>query len=279
MILSYHPCVEADKNLLCAGRKPDVDDLAAIKSADAVILPQGCYESLYKMAHDNCRHIFPNFDARFKYSGKIGQIRLFQKTDVAHPKTELYLNLDSFSKRYGAFPQKPDLDFPFVFKFDWGGEGDLVHLIHSVAEFEKVMQIARTFEQSGQSGFLLQEYIHTKNRSLRVAVIGQTYISYWRIQKDTEIFGTSLAAGAVIDADAEPKLQADAIKSVRNFCNKTDINLAGIDILFPSEIEKRAPLFLEINYYFGRRGLSGSENFYNILNSEIKKWIGSLDLS
>jgi len=93
MILSYHPCFEADKNLLCAGREPDADDLTAIKSADAVILPQGCYQSLYEMARNNCSHVFPNFDARFKYTGKIGQARFFQEQKLCAGKIEGSMNI------------------------------------------------------------------------------------------------------------------------------------------------------------------------------------------
>ena len=278
MILSFHPCCEADKNLLCAGREPDADDLAAIKAADAVILPQGCYQSLYEMAHNNCKHIFPNFDTRFKYAGKIGQIQLFKEKIVAHPKTETYLNIDAFSKHYEGFLSKLAFDFPLVFKFDWGGEGDQVYLIKSAAELLNILQTARNYEKSGQSGFLIQEYIPSKNRSLRVVVIGQTIISYWRVHNNTESFGTSLAKGAVIDTVADPDLQEAAVKSVKDFCCRTGINLAGFDMLFSSEMEIKTPLFLEINYYFGRRGLGGSEKFYELLTTEITKWIDSLDL-
>jgi len=49
--------------------------------------------------------------------------------------------------------------------------------------------------------------------------------------------------------------------------------MAGFDLLFSSERKNRTPLFLEINYYFGRRGLGGSERFYEILNTEITKWL------
>ena len=276
MILSYHPCFEADKNLLCAGREPDADDLTAIKSADAVILPQGCYQSLYDMARNNCSHVFPNFDARFKYKGKIGQAKLFQEQNVSHPKTETFLNLYSFSKHYGGFPKKVALDFPVVFKFDWGGEGDQVYLIKSKSDFLNVMQIAEKFEKTGQTGFIIQEYIPSKNRSLRVVVIGRTYISYWRIQKDTENFCANLAKGAVIDAEADPDLQEAAEKSTIDFCFRTGINMAGFDILFTFKEKTKKPLFLEINYYFGRRGLGGSEKFYAILNTEITKWLARI---
>jgi len=65
MIVSFHPCFGADKYIICAGRKPDADDLAAMKAADAVILPQGCNEVLYNMASKNCSNIFPDLFLSF----------------------------------------------------------------------------------------------------------------------------------------------------------------------------------------------------------------------
>lgn len=279
MILSYHPCFEADKNRLCAGRKPGTDDLSAMLAADAIILPQGCHESLYTMARSNCKHVFPNFDAKFKYKGKIGQIQLFQKTNTAYPRTETYLNMNAFSIHYGGSPKKPIFDFPFVFKFDWGGDGDHVYLVQSVENFSKVLQIAKKYEHSGQKGFIIQEYIPANKRSLRVVVIGQTIVSYWRVQRNTDHFLSNVAKGAMIDYDTEPDLQKTAIKSVKNFCSQTRINLAGFDILFSSQAKVKTPLFLEINYFFGRQGLGGSEKFYDLLIKEIMKWIESLGLS
>jgi len=279
MILSYHPCFEGEKNLLCAGREPGTDDLDAIRTADAVILPQGCYQSLYEMARNNCKHVFPNFDARFKYKGKIGQIQLFRKKNAAHPKTETYININAFSLNYGGMPPKPAFDFPFVFKFDWGGEGDHVFLIKSPEDFLTVMQTARKFEKSGQKGFVIQEYIPSKNRSLRVVIVGQTIISYWRIQRNRENFTSNIARGASIDFDTDPELQKEAVKSVKDFCLRTEIDLAGFDILFSSGATINSPLFLEINYFFGRRGLGGSEIFYEILNREIVKWLDRIGFS
>ena len=131
MILSFHPLFEADKNITCAGREPGADDLAAIKAADAVILPQGCYQSLYEMARENCSHVFPNYDARFKYPGKINQIKLFRKVRVAHPASEIFSHLASFQQEYREGPAKQSFNFPVVFKLDWGGEGETVYLIKS----------------------------------------------------------------------------------------------------------------------------------------------------
>ena len=121
MILSFHPCFEGDQNLICAGRSPGSEDLRAIKTADAVILPQGCYRSLYEMARDNCPHVFPNYDARFRYPGKIGQIELFRKTNAPHPRTIVYETVDTLFDANTNQIKNVDFDFPFVFKFDWGG--------------------------------------------------------------------------------------------------------------------------------------------------------------
>lgn len=272
MIVSFHPCFGADKYIICAGRKPDADDLAAIKAADAVLLSQGCNEELYRMAGKNCSNIFPDYEAKFKYPGKIGQIRLFRETNVLHPKSVTFERVDSL-------PENLPFDFPFVFKFDWGGEGYGVFLITSPEEFKDAVQKALSFERAGHVGFLMQEYIPSQGRSLRVVVIGQKFISYWRVQKNTEEFCSSLAKGAYLDFDSDPDLQEAAVKSAKHFCKMTGINLAGFDFLFSSKAVIKEPFFLEINYYFGRRGLGGSEKYYQILESEIQKWIEGLKLN
>ena len=86
MILSFHPIYLGDQNRLCAGRDPDAADVAAIRQAAAVILPQACRRSLYEAARQHCPRVFPNYAARFAYPGKAGQVRLFQETGVPHPR-------------------------------------------------------------------------------------------------------------------------------------------------------------------------------------------------
>jgi ribosomal protein S6--L-glutamate ligase len=135
------------------------------------------------------------------------------------------------------------------------------------------LQKATDFERSGQKGFLLQEYVPTRGKTLRVVIIGRTLISYWRIQEDTDSFLSSVSRGARIDAALEPERQNVAKVFVKNLCNKTGINLAGFDVIFAPVREYIKPLMLEINYFFGRRGLGGSDAFYEILKSEIQNWI------
>ena len=279
MILSFHPLYEAGKNITCAGREPNAEDLVAVQAAAAVVLPQGCYQSLYEMARANCPHVFPNYDARFRYPDKIGQIKMFREFNMAHPATEIFVNVDSFHQGFKNRTPKDCLKFPFVFKLDWGGEGATVFLIESEDDLSRILHTTAEFEKSGQSGFLLQEYIANRNRSLRVVVIGQRIISYWRIQEEEGGFYTNLGKGAIIDADGEPELQHKAVALVKQICHKTSINLAGLDVIFPAEIDDPDPMLLEINYFFGRRGLGGSQAYYQILLAEIQSWLAGLDLA
>jgi ribosomal protein S6--L-glutamate ligase len=274
MIVSFHPVFEADQNIICAGREPGADDLAAIRAAHAVVLPQGCRRSLYEMATEHCRHVFPNYDARFDYPGKLGQIRLFQETDTAHPHAETYATLDAFRQPSADNPAEIAFKPPSVFKFDWGGEGKTVYLLNSRKDLQDVLHKAADFERSGQKGFLLQEYVPTQGRTLRVVIIGQRFISYWRIQEGADAFKSSVSQGARIDAALAPERQKVAKEFVRGFCSKTRINLAGFDVIFAPGKGSMRPLMLEINYFFGRRGLGGSDAYYEILKQEIKAWIG-----
>jgi ribosomal protein S6--L-glutamate ligase len=276
MIVSFHSIFEADKNIICAGRDPNAADLAAIKAAKAVILNQGCCRSLYEAARTNCPNVFPNFDAKFKYPGKIGQIKLFRKINVCHPATEVFPDIASFQTQYDRAPNPLPWQYPIVFKLDWGGEGDTVYLVNSIEELQKKLKQTAEFEKSGQTGFLLQEYVPSNNKTLRVVVIGQRLISYWRIQQNAADFHACLSKGAVIESKAQPELQQKAVAVVKQICQKTGINLAGFDVIFSSEIDDPKPMLLEINYFFGRKGLGGSEAYYKILQAEIRTWLAEI---
>jgi ribosomal protein S6--L-glutamate ligase len=279
MILSFHPCFESDTNILCAGRLPDESDLNAIQTADAVILPQGCKKELFEMATRHCRHVFPDYQARFQYPGKTGQIRLFEKLNVPHPRTITFHDIHQYHQKTRSNPVNQLFSFPLVFKFNWGGEGETVFLISNPADLEHQIKKAELFEKNNQKGFLIQEYIPTDQKVIRVVVIGTCYQSYWRIQGDPEKFTANLSTGARIDHEEDPDLQQKAITAVQAFCQKTSINLAGFDLLFSTKENPEVPLFLEINYFFGRKGLGGSERFYKLLDNQIKDWIGALPKS
>ena len=278
MILSFHPCFIGDRNIICAGREPGPPERSAIQSADAVILPQGCRQSLYEMARDDCPHIFPNYDARFQYPGKLGDIELFQREHLRHPDTWCYRSIKdlNFADRQ-AFRNRIEAN-PLVFKHSWGGEGETVYLMRSGEEFDRIMDQAERFEASGQTGFLIQEYIPS-DRSLRVVIIGEQLITYWRISNAPDGFYSSLSKGAGLDKASDPELKAEASQQVRKFCRKTGINLAAFDAIFSNRNSQNRPLFLEVNYFFGRRGLGGMEAYYTMLNIEIVSWLKRHGLS
>jgi ribosomal protein S6--L-glutamate ligase len=275
MILSFHPIIEADQNIICAGREPGEADLAAIRAAEAVILPQGCAEALYRMARRNCQRVFPNLDVRFDFPGKCGQIQLFDQYGVTHPRTQVFESTAAYHDL------SPEIEMPAVVKFDWGGQGDTVFKVAGEDELAAVIGQAKVFESTGQSGFLIQPFIDAGHRSLRVAVIGTRFISYWRIQPPDAPFGTGVAHGAAIDKRSDPNLQAAAVETARLFCCRTGLQMAGFDFIFDetgANAPSGLPLMLEINYYFGRGGLGGSQQFYRILTEEVDKWLMGLGL-
>jgi len=276
MILSFHPNIVAHKNILCAGRLPNEDDRAAICEAEAVILSQGCSETLYRMCREHCPHVFPNYDARFDFPGKLGQASLFEKVGVPFPRTYPFGRVSAYRERKD---QGGPLPFPCVFKFDWGGEGDGVVLLKTAEALEEAIKRAHGAERGGQKGFLLQAYVPCRGRSLRVVVMEDRLFNYWRRQGDESAFLTNVKAGATIDHESDPQLQEAGKGAVRDFCAKTGINLAGFDLLFPDHDKAPEPLFLEINYFFGRQGLGGSVKYYPLVDEAVGRWLEKLGLS
>jgi ribosomal protein S6--L-glutamate ligase len=276
MILSFHPIIEADRNIICAGRQPGDSDRQAIQRADAVILPQGCSEALYRMARRHCSRVFPNIDVRFDHPGKRGQINLFGRLGIAHPRTRTYSSLDAFGR--DAAP----VDYPAVVKLDWGGQGETVFRVDHSRDLDAALQRVAVYESSGQKGFLIQEYIPCGQRALRVVIIGTRMLSYWRRQPAAQRFGTSVAGGAVIEHDADPQLQVAARNVAHHFCGRTGLQLAGFDFIFSEQgrhAEAVEPLMLEINYFFGRAGLGGSEDYYRLFAAEVDKWLAAAGLN
>lgn len=276
MIVSFHPMLRGDRNFLCAGRLPTTAEIAAMRSAAAVLLPQGCPEPLYRAARAACRRVFPNYDARFGYPGKIGQIELFRTLGLPHPETRIFRSVAEFRRLdpHGL----PDRGRPLVFKCDWGGEGETVFLLRSPEELEARIAWAARIESSGQRGFLLQEFIPCGGRSLRVVVIGDRLIAYWRTLPDNTDFRASLAAGARVDFRSHPARRRSGLALARRLCRLSGIDLAGLDLLFDERRTPPAPLLLEINYRFGRAGIGGSAPFYRLLGAAVRRWLRKIGM-
>lgn len=268
-VLSFHLLIEADHNRIVSKGGPSDEDRKAIEAADAVILPQGCRESLYRMARKHCAHVLPNYDVVFQYPGKTGQDAFFKKMHLPHPATHSFQDLRAFSKSAHSFT------YPYVFKFSWGGEGNNVFLIKSAEDLARCLEKAEEWEQQDKTGFLLQEYVPTGGRSLRVVVIGNNFYSYWRQGQDGEFY-TNLAKGASIEHESSPELQEKAVTVLKDVCRKTGINLAGFDFLFSTDDPTNTPLFLEINVCFRCKGLGGVDAYNRLLEQDIKEWLNQI---
>lgn len=52
-----------------------------------------------------------------------------------------------------------------------------------------------------------------------------------------------------------------------------NINLAGFDLVFQINEKEPRPVFLETNYFFGRRGIGGSIRYYKFLFKAVYDWL------
>jgi ribosomal protein S6--L-glutamate ligase len=282
MILSLHPLFQGDRHLNPAGRQPNQTDEILIRQASAVVLPQGCPQSWYALVRHYQQHVFPNYDARWRFPGKIGQIEMFQRYGWCHPRTLVFRNSGAYLAACAHEHIEKRLPLPLVFKYDWGGEGETVFLMENPTQLSAQLEQAQRYEKSGQAGFLLQELVPDQHRVLRVVVIGSYRLAYWRVAQQSGSFLHNVASGALCDFDADIELQQKALKVTEDICHRTRINLAGLDFLFghlEPEVTEPQPLLLEINYYFGRKGLGGSERYYRILQFEINQWLHALNLT
>jgi ribosomal protein S6--L-glutamate ligase len=279
MILSFHPCIHGDENVIVADRGPTPAEETLVTRAEAVILPQGVREDLYDLCRRHCHRLFPNYDCRFAYPGKLGDIRLFRSLGIPHPESIVFADVADYRRRYppkrGIFPFPP----PFIVKGNTGGEGSLVFRLHQPDELEKILTIFAGMETSGFHGFLAQEWISHGGRDLRVVVLHDQVLSYWRVQPDPAQFLTNLSAGGKMDTQSDLHLRQRAEALVRHLCRKTGINLAGIDLMFDLRERNGEPLMVEINYWFGRRLFGSSRVYYRHLLEAIRRWLRGFDPS
>ncbi|MFC1845125.1 RimK family alpha-L-glutamate ligase [Thermodesulfobacteriota bacterium] len=268
-ILSMHPVIAGDAFYWDRGVW-DENLSREIQKARGVILPQTVERELYCLCKRLCPLVFPNYDLRFQWEGKVGDTLAFWAFNIKHPYTLVFPRVESLLGKH------PDMDhnvpalprFPFVLKGAHGGEGAQVWLIKSSEELQERLQTLLQFELQGSSGFVIQEYLPALERDLRVVVIGNLVVSYWR---KAQGFLHNIAKGGEVDAVSDPDLQAVGREKVRQFCKRSGMNLAAFDLVFPSG--EKDPFFLEINYTFGRTGLGGSENFYKLLQDAVKQWL------
>lgn len=269
MILSFHPCFIADAQIILADRRLSTEDRRLIRTADAIILPQSCSFPLYKACALSEAQVFPDYDLRFKYPGKAGQSLLFGKLGIPHPVTKCWPSVNKFRaflKQKGVPPHK----MPFFLKADKSHEGEGVYVVDHHAGLDRAL---RALEYAGPEGFISQEAIPCKGNVLRAVVLHKRIMTYWKRPGRSKQFITTISRGARADKTWKPALQEKGRAQARWIAEKTGIHLAAFDFVFNLDHTEPQPLILEINYYFGRRGLGGSLRYYRLLLNAIREWL------
>jgi ribosomal protein S6--L-glutamate ligase len=272
MILSFHSCFLADTQVILGDGTLDTHDRRHIEAADVIILPQTCPLELYQACKKASALLFPNYDSRFEYPGKIGQSRLFEEFGLPHPKTKPWPSVKAFRNKHskgGSFPHK----MPFVIKADKTHEAEGVHTIQDSATLESALEAMERLEDSGLSGFVSQKWIETEGNVLRVVIMGRCLRSYWKRAEGLGEKVATISRGAKIDKNWRSDLQEKGKTQAQRLSAATGINLAAIDFVFSFSHHDSQPLFLEVNYSFGRQGLGGSRNFYLLLFAVLQEWL------
>ncbi|MBN2418786.1 MAG: hypothetical protein JXL81_05330 [Deltaproteobacteria bacterium] len=270
MILSFHPCITADHQIILGNRQPDLRDEPYISKAELIILPQTCSEKLFLMCAESGGSLFPDYRVRFDYQGKSGQSLLFKETGLPHPKT---LQWNSVDHCISAFDNGTLHDYPFLIKEDRSHEAEGIHIIRNADDIEISMNKILKRHNTGDTRFISQEFIHADGNTLRVVIMGESYIPYWKRAGVQGQVISSISKGAIVDKKWRPDLQQKGIFLAEKLSVKTGINLAAVDFIFNLKEQDPEPLILEINYYFGRKGLGGTIKYYRLLFRALSGWM------
>ncbi len=276
MVISFHPRLAGDVNLRFPRLPRDwlsPAQAACVRRARAVLLPQTVRRGQFVACAALCPNLFPNYRWRFgpegqTYEGKFGAAALFERFGLPHPRTLRYASAAEFRARHLERAESLPA-YPFVLKGDRGGGGNWVFLI------EREADLARPLLCLDAVGWplIVQEYVEHAGRDARVVVVGDYLFSYWRRQTAPGEFRNNVGRGAAIDHDSEPELLRAAEEAAQGLCRRTGLNLAAFDLLFGPD---RRPLFCEINYNFGRKGLARAGDYYDLLARAAERWLARL---
>ena len=245
-----------------------------IRSAQAVILPQGRVGRIFHECLKADVAMFPDYRSRHDYPGKVGQSLLFETFQLPHPRTFRWSGLDQLKKT-----ARRSHEFPFVVKDDFSHEAEGVFVITGPESFKAVVDLLALKKKGKKVGFVSQDFVPTGGNVLRSVIMGERVGSYWKRPSKPGQVITTISKGAHIDHDWKPDLQEKGRKMARILVARTGINLAAVDFVFPLLKADPEPLFLEINYFFGRRGLGGMDAYYRLLFEAIQDWLRGMGLN
>ena len=274
MILSFHPCFTADHQIILGDRPLNEEDRRLIRGAQAVILPQGRFDRVFHECLAAGAPMFPNYEMRLAYPGKVGQSRLFEAFQLPHPRTFRWKSVGCF----GTATRTPH-EFPFVLKDDKSHEAEGVFMVSGLKPLEKALAFLALKEDGKNNGFVTQDFIHSEGNVLRSVILGERIVTYWKRPAEPGQVITTISKGALIDHDWKPDLREKGGVQAQVLARRTGINLAAVDFVFDLSKNDPDPLFLEINYFFGRRGLGGMDAYYRLLFRAVQNWLRGIGLN
>ena len=258
--LSLHHQFRLDANL--AALAPlDEKNTALISNAAGVLMPKYCSPARHRLVARLAKAYFPNLSPRYRYRGKAQQVNLFQEHGVPFPGTMVFEHPQAVKTMVKTRGQP--MEFPYVLKGNSGGGGANVFCIGDEQTFfERIKQLPE------HEPVLIQEWIDHGGMDLRVVLMGRIVRSYFRVGGGD--FYNNVSKGARIEADLFPEKQQQGRDMVLDLARSAGIDLAGFDILFPV---KGDPLFLEINFLFGRKGLGGLQGYQQMFRLAVQDWM------
>jgi ribosomal protein S6--L-glutamate ligase len=186
-------------------------------------------------------------------------------------------NVGEFKKACPASGHYPH-ELPFFIKEDKSHEAEGVFFIKDTDSLSGAFDYLGRREGSGFTGFVTQEFIPSGGKVLRAVILGRRVTTYWKLPERPGQVITTINRDAMIDHDWRPDLLEKGKRQALSLAEKTGIDLAAIDFVFPMSDVDPDPFFLEINYFFGRRGLGGSEKYYALLHEAIQDWLMEIGL-
>ena len=232
-----------------------------IRRAAGVLLPRYFSPSRCREVASLARNTFPNILPRYYYRGKTEQIRLMRRLSLPHPESRLFASPAEalrHTEQHG-----PALELPCVLKGDRGAGGSEVFPVRSQWQLlDRLQRLPR------EHPVLLQRWVETRGRDLRVVVVGQEMRSYFRAGVDG--FYNNVARGARIEPETRPDLQQRGRDLAAYAAQAAGFDLAAFDIAFPGDTE---PVLLEINFLFGTKGLGGKAGYNRLFGRALARWM------
>ncbi len=274
-IVSYHTGLQAEVNLALISQRPlERSDALALIGAGAVLLPQACRPDLWALAAACGAPLFPRPAAHLSLDGKVGNRRLFSGLGLPQPQSVEFASLErAVAAWQGGHPAVRGLGAPLVAKGAGDGMGRNVFLVRDSDELAALAGRLETGCVHGPAGLILQRYLPGASE-MRVVLLGTDCLAYWHEPAPGEFRANLSQGGGWTSEGPAAELQA-GLALARRLQAAAGMDVAGVDVIFPPGGEA---LLLEVNFYFGRQGLGGSENYLSLYLQSVRAWLSGLGL-